>query len=648
MISFISTTWALVAGVIVLFLPGLAWMAFFWDPEQDTFERLAEALGLSIALSALIALVAYLIGLQISAVFVILLYGLMAVPSFWTLRRWWQERTWGQSNIDQEGEDTSLSNVQHGSYQVQGKIVYLSLMLVFLVVLIWRFYQIQDIVLPLWVDSVHHVQIVNLFLEDGGIPESLEPLMPVPFYYHYAFHALAAVFSFITRLHPSLAVLYLGQVLNAAVVAAVYRLGKALWGDWRRAVLSALLVGFVTQMPAYYVTWGRYTLLTGMILLPSTMAAALDIVNKGATKSRLANFGLLVAGLLLTHYFAAALLAIFLLLLGIQVLVGNFRSQTRLIWDIWLPLFLAALLGLLAASPWLYRMWGFAQGRVDLVAIQPNMEFIEDQYFPDYLAYLWRLLGPDRNQVMLFVALPGLLISLIRRHTRSFGAWTIVLVLISVPVGFSISPFRPDHAAIVLFLPTALLVAELFVSIIDWTLPQKLTVVKTFVVLAIFAALVGWGIFDTRSVINSATILATEDDLEALKWIDENTPPDSNFAINVTYWQSGSYRGVDGGWWITPLTGRLTLLPNSLYGQGDREFIQEVNTLAGQISQITGCSAEFWEIVESEEVTHIYISANRGSMQPNQFMDCPGVDLIFENDSVFLYEIEYIINPDSG
>jgi len=272
-------------------------------------------------------------------------------------------------------------------------------------------------------------------------------------------------------------------------------------GDWRRAVFSALLVAFVTQMPAYYITWGRYTMLTGMVLLPLTMAAALDIVNKGVQKSRLFTLGLLTGGILLTHYFAAALLAIFFLILGIQVLVGNIRVNTRPLWSTWLPMFLAALLGLLAASPWLYRMWGYAQGRVDLVAIQPNLESIDEQYFPEYLTYLWRLLGPDRNQVMLFAALPGLVIALYRMRTRAFGVWTIALALLSLPVGFYVAPFRPDHAAIVLFLPTALLVSELLVSIIDWTSFKKLTTIKIITVLVIFAALLGWGMIETRSVI---------------------------------------------------------------------------------------------------------------------------------------------------
>ena len=652
MTPFISAAWTLITGAMVLFLPGLAWLALFWDPDQDTFERLAEVLGLSISLTAVLALFAYLLNWQLTSTFIIAIYVLLAFPAFWGLRRWWFERTRGLSNADQPGDDTvdledRFDHDERSSDQVQGKLVYLILALVFLVVIVWRFYQIREVVLPLWVDSVHHVQIVVLFLENGGIPESLEPIMPVPFYYHYAFHAIAAIFSFFSRLSPPQAVLFLGQVLNAAVALAVYRLGKALWGGWRRAVLSAILVAFVTQMPAYYVTWGRYTLLTGMLLLPLAMAAALDIVNKGVKKTRVISFGVLTAGILLTHYFAAALLAIFLIILGIQVLVGNMRNETRPMWSTWLPLLLGAMSGLLIAGPWLYRMWGYAQQGVEVVSIQPSLDAIDELYFPEYLTYLWRLLGPDRNQAMLFAALPGLMISLFRKRTRVFGVWTIVLSVLSLPVGFYVAPFRPDHAAIVLFLPTALLVAELLVSIIDWSPIEKLTTIKIVVVMIIFAVLVSWGIYETRTVINSATVLATRDDLEALNWIEDHTPPEARFGINVTHWQYGSYRGVDGGWWITPLTARMTSLPNVLYVMGERDYAQHVNSMAMLYSQLTGCTEEFWKLAREEQLTHIYLAANRGTLQPDQFVDCPGVEIIFQNESVYLYRIEYIIRTDS-
>lgn len=651
MTQLISAAWSLFAGAMVLCLPGFAWQVFFRDSRQDVFEQLAEVLGLSISLIAVFAQFAYLLDWRITPTSLIFIYMVLAFPVVWASGRWWKERTRGLRRLDQPGEENlDLGEIpdqfRQVSEQIQGRLGYLILALIFLVLLVWRFYQIREIRLPLWVDSIHHVQVVLTFLENGGIPENLEPSMPVPFYYHYAFHALAAVLTFFSRLSPPEAVLYFGQVINAAIAMGVYRLGKALWGDWRRAALSTILVAFVTQMPAYYVTWGRYTLLTGMLLLTLSMASALDIVNKGVSKKRLITFSLLTAGILLTHYFASALLALFLVVLGIYVLLENLRNRVRPAWDTWLPMGLAALTGLLVASPWLFRMWGFASGGVKLVAIQPTLEAINELYFPEYLTYLWRLLGPTRNQALLFAALPGLVISLIRKRTRVFGVWTIILCILSLPVGFHVAPFRPDHTVIVLFLPNAILLADLLVSIIDWSPIEKLSSIKVAVVLLGFTLLVGWGIFDTRSVINSATILATGDDLEALDWIEDNTPPDARFGINIVHWQYGSYRGVDGGWWVTPLTGRWAILPNVLYVMGGDEYAQQINSVAEKFSRLTSCTPEFWEIVQEEELTHLYISVNKGSLQPDQLQDCPGVKLIFNNESVYLYQIEYIINPD--
>jgi hypothetical protein len=650
MTPFLTTTWTLIAGVMVLFLPGLAWLVLFWDPEEDLFERFAEAIGISISITALFALLAYVLGWNISTPALILVYLLLLPPALWTLRRWWRDRhPQLENDNDPDGEQTQNINlftrIDSWSTQRQKFLGYLILALTIFAALIWRFYQIRGVALPLWVDSVHHVQIVKLMLEHGGIPDSFEPFMPVPFFYHYAFHVLAAAFSTIARLSPQDAVLYLGQVLNAAIALAVYRLGVALWGGWRRAALSAILVAFVTQMPAYYVTWGRYTLLTGMLLLPLAMATALNIYHKGANRSRVMILGILTAGILLSHYFAAGLLALFLVVIGIQALISGIKQKEGFGLKTWLPLLLASFAGMLLASPWLDRMWGFAQSGVKIVAIPPSLEAVDRLYFPEYLNYLWRLVGPDWNHVLLFAALPGLIIALYRSRTRAFGVWSLLLGILSLPVGVYIAPFRPDHAVIVLFLPTAMLVAELFISAVDWSPLEKLDAVKTGIVLAVFAVLVGWGIWGTRSLVNSATVLATEADLEAIEWIDDNLPAEAQFLINVTHWQYGSYRGVDGGWWVTPLTSRMTALPNGLYGMGDRDYVDQVNAVAAQLSNIVGCSAEFWDLVDKGGWTYMYLTQGRGSIQPDQFENCPDVELLFSSQGVFLYRIEAIINP---
>ena len=643
MTSILNGALALFAGFAVLFLPGIAWLSLFWEPDQGIFEKLAEALGLSISLTALMALLAYLIGWEITSLGLIASYLTLIPLAIWQLRLKWRERKFSYVKDSREPEDDPSDNESiqpiFGGAVRQDYLRHLTLALIFLILLIWRFYQIRNLVLPVWVDSIHHVQIVNLFLANGGIPENFEPYMPVPFFYHYAFHALAAVFSFFGRLSPEDGVLFLGQVLNAGVALAVYRIGIALWADWRRAAASAILVGFVTHMPAYYLTWGRYTLLTGILLLPLAMAAASDIVNKGANKSRLSKLILFTAGILLAHYYAAVLLAIFLIILGALNLIQDMRQNASRSWNKWFPLLVASMTGLLLAGPWLYRMWGYAQGGVEIGAIQLTIDAVDEFYFPDYLSYLWRLLGPNRNHALLFIALPGLLITLFRKRTRAFGLWTIALCLFSLPWGIYVAPFRPDHAAIVLFMPTGLLVSELFVSLVDWSPIPKLVQLKTAIILVLFAALVGWGFWGTRSVINSATVLATKADLEAVNWIEANVPAGARFFINVNHWQYGIYRGVDGGWWISPLTGRETFLPSGLYPMGEEDYVHDVNAAAARASQIKGCTPEFWELIQEEEISHIYINDLRGSVRSNHFTNCANTELIYARDDISIFRI---------
>jgi hypothetical protein len=114
--------------------------------------------------------------------------------------------------------------------------------------------------------------------------------------------------------------------------------------------------------------------------------------------------------------------------------------------------------------------------------------------------------------------------------------------------------------------------------------------------------------------------------------------------INVSHWQYGSFRGVDGGWWITPLTNRYTILPNAMSAMGDSEYKNQVNSLAAQVSQIEGCTPEFWDLVSEQGLTHIYLKQGLGSMQTSHFENCQNVELIYDKDHVYVYRIRDIIN----
>jgi hypothetical protein len=257
--------------------------------------------------------------------------------------------------------------------------------------------------------------------------------------------------------------------------------------------------------------------------------------------------------------------------------------------------------------------------------------------------YLWKLLGPLRNYLLLGSGLLAALAALFRRGpTRVFSVWALLLGLQTLPWGLRIEPFRPDHLAIVLFLPAAILAAGGFVSLagaIDRRWPA-LRARFFFAGIALACCLVG--LWQTRTIVNSATVFADSEDRQAVEWAARNTPADSVFLINVAPWQNGLYRGVDGGWWLLPLALRRTLLPPMLYSFSPQVYIDQVDRLAASVSELKGCTTDFWSVVQDQGVTYIYIKEGVGSIQPDQLENCRGIKEIYRIGKVRIYRVASI------
>jgi len=123
-------------------------------------------------------------------------------------------------------------------------------------VCIWRLAQAEALVLPAWVDSLHHTLISRKMVEAGGLTSTLEPYLPGPFYYHYAVHAISAAYAALTGLHPAETLLVVGQVISAGISLSIYALVRPLAKNWQWATLAGLLAAFATKMPGYYLAWG--------------------------------------------------------------------------------------------------------------------------------------------------------------------------------------------------------------------------------------------------------------------------------------------------------------------------------------------------------------------------------------------------------
>ena len=508
-----------------------------------------------------------------------------------------------------------------------------------LVVLAWRIGQVRGLAFPPWVDSVHHALVVRKMLELGRVPRDLAPYLPGPFFYHFAFHSLTASLATIIGLRIPQAMLITGQVLQAGVAFSVYRLGWTLWGRRLWAAVAAALVTFVAQTPAHYTAWGKYPLLTAMVLLPLAVSLTLEIVRDGARPGRVFALTIVVAGAITAHYFTALTLALFLATAVIQTILENRRGKrTRA----WIGVLVGGGLGLALTAPWIGWVWSNA-GR--FVAIQAGEGFPapDQSYYPGYLGYLWALTGPLRNRLLLALALPGLILALRRPALRGLGVWTLLLLALGSPWGWRLQPFSPDRVLIMLWLPAVLLTTET----LAW-LAGRLAQVRQFgklpyratgIVIACVITWCLWGAIETRNLISDHDVLATEADARALAWVQDNVPADARFFIGVTPWPPYGYRGTDGGWWLLPMTGRQTLLPPALYGLGDSREVERLNAVAGRAAAISGCGEAFWDLVAEARLTHVYVNERQGTLQPRGFDGCPAVEKIYAADGVSIYRL---------
>ena len=600
-----------VLAFLVLLLPGLAWWAWLGKQDRDPLVALAQIAGISLAAIILLAEIGFLIRVTFSTLGIILLAVLfagLAVAGF--IRRgfhWPHKFRW---------------------------YFWIGLPLFGLTVA-WRLFQARGLLLPNWVDSQHHYLIVRTILENGSLPETLAPYLDMPFYYHYGFHAVAALYTAVSGLEIGQGILIIGQVLNALIGLSVYALGKTLWKDWRPAAAAALLVTFVTRMPAYYLSWGRYTLTVGMIFLPLAMSAAVRMLRKPQRKADIATLVLLTAGVLLSHYFAALLLAIFLVVLAGVYFVPRLRKMLTALANL-SGIITGALLGLLLALPWLLRVAHYSPLSS---GIESNLGTIVNG--SSTAAYIWKLLGPASNYALLVPAVIGLALALTKKIPTAFSLWSLILAIFALPWTFNLQPFRADHFAIVLFLPVTLWAGWLIWQAGRWLTRhfQRRWLCCAFL-LVLLTGWIIWSIPMSADIVNPVTVMVTEDDIAALEWVKENTPEDARFFINTTYWQTDIYRGVDGGGWILPYAGRWALVPTVFYTfSPDLAKVSELLGLGKSASEINSCSPQFWDLIENADIDWLYIHQGQGALQPNALLACEQLSLAYENDQVWIFHV---------
>jgi hypothetical protein len=544
-----------------------------------------------------------------------------------------------------------------------------------------RFHQIRSLALPPWVDSVHHAFLIRLVTEHGQAPYSLRPYLPIDHLpYHWGYHVFMAAVTQVSGLSLVHAMLWSGQVLNALHVLTVAGLAAYLWRRPVAAVTAGLVVGLVSIMPAYYVSWGRYTQLTGLLILPPLVIAWSSLLHT-PTKGWVCAAAILLAGLFLIHVrvfvFGVAYVAVSTALWAVRKPWPNIRARFA---------YGAAAAGfaLVLVSPWL---WNLAVKLLKPVVERPRNLVGEDFYTrlkPELLwaghnrvlialavAFgVWALLQTQlpaaeqmgwvlclfvlANPWLLAYVLPALvalalLVAVRARAWKFASALAVALAaslaavpeLLEAPSSWLITN---DVVTISLFIPIGVLIGGGVAMVFTWSErtfgPRGLKAASWGAAAGLGAAVI-WAMVPPRDVVNPSLVFATRADLDAIAWSRQHTPPGARFLINATPWFPGTPRGTDGGWWLLPLAGRWTTTPPAIVGNDTRSrYASRALADAELVANFRpGQEQTLYDLIERDRVGYVYLGAQPGPLSPATFARNPRFQTVYAREGVTIIAV---------
>ncbi len=614
--ALLTLYWVGLAGLLLL-IPGLGLLSLFKGWGRLTAEDLLLAWGAGLALYPLGLLWADLFGLKPGIWLVVGLNALgLGVLLAVRLRKKAPE-------VLAEPEPPGVLAALAG--------------LGFLIFLV-RMLAVRGLAGPQWGDSVHHALITELIRSKGGLFDDWGPYADLTsFSYHFGFHAFSAALSWVSGAEAPEAILVAGQLLNGLAVLGLYPLGRRLFNSAWAGVLAVLLGGLLFPAPAYYVRWGRYTQLAGQVILPAALVLTLELMGaKGRRLGLLGAAGVLLGGLLVTHYRVALFYGAFALGLGL------FWAARRGLKPPALGLLPLGVLALGLTLPWWPRVLAGKLPQIAAGYLRPSVE-IESNAFGPLLGYL-----PAWAWVLWAVSL-GLGLWGRVEGAGLLGLWVGLAFLLTNPdlLGLPGAGFVGNFTLLI----AAYIPAALSLGWAGSALAERLKL-KPALVLGLVLGLGLLGAYRQLGIAEpGAHSMLTWTDLEALRWVRENTPPDSGFLINGFFAYGGTIVvGSDAGWWLPLLGGRRASVPPMPYVSErprDPEYVAKVNGLMALVLEKGPKDPEVMASLRAAGIEYVYIGQKRGrvnnpagrTLEPAELLASPAYEPVYHLNRAWVFKL---------
>ena len=429
--------------------------------------------------------------------------------------------------------------------------------------LLLRLAYLLDIYLPPYFDSAEHFRIIKeitIGLENATLWDSLPNIVPT--YYHLGYHLLLSLLTLGLRADIAKLILVFGQIVLAFIPLPVFLLIWQKTKNFPASLFATLLAGFGWYMPAFAVNWGKYPALLGILAFEILL---LNFQQK-EKKRNAEKIGLFLGIFIVTLIHTRVLIILFIAFLS-----------------------------------WLFakRIKNFSRHdqktilRISLFSIIIFFFLIQND------SLLKLTLAPYLNKTSLLLSIIGLFA--LKKYPREtyFSLFFILFVLVTlfIPTAWILPQFaqqtlldRP-FVEIILFFPLALLggfglaglaritqdFSRPYAPMRDKFITTRNTVFLSFVFLLGFFALKNYNFYPS-----TCCDFVSYDDTFAFDWIDKNLPQDARILIagnqlkvipNTT---SPNLVASDAGIWITPLTGRESIMLSHHLELSSTEIINQL------------------------------------------------------------------------
>ena len=629
-------------GVALLLyaVPGWALLAWLWPQAEITWaERLALAVGISLALYPLLLLWTDVVGVHLGALYawIPVVGGLVALS--WCYRDW----------RPRKGRDALKRWVRSNAFWPDATLLVV-LALVFGV----RLLVVRTLDAPMWGDSYQHAVISRLIMDRGGLFHSWEPYAPYQsLTVHFGFHTLVALFSWLTGTGSVQATLWVGQLVNGLAALTVLPLATRLAKDSRwSGPVAVLVAGLLSTMPAFYVNWGRFPQLAGQAILPVAIWTTWRALERKSWLW-LGVAGGVLCGMTLTYYRMPFYYAVFVFILLVTYAIKAWRNKDVAWWGYVGRLAGIALILLVLLAPWMARVAGGYL--TDAVAAGMSQNTPLARVMADYA--IWRDIIFYVPGFLLVLAVAALVWAMVDGHPFVVGVGVWILGMASLVAGRLIrlpgaNMMQNFAVLIALYIPVSVLIGWAGGRLAQFFSQLRGRVSRAVLSIALIIAAL-WGTKLRLGDVDLSYALVTRPDMHAMAWIKETVHPSAKFLVEGFRIYSGRTAvGADAGWWIPLLAHRQNTMPPQYALFNEQPMTPGYNkTVVDWIAfleEVPLSSPDVLPRLCAAKITHVYVGQGQGNVgagavqlfDPQTLQDSPFLEPIYHENRVWVFDVD--------